>query len=300
MSSRIPTSQIYKGAHQCVATAKEREAKTAEKAATQKEIIRPSDNPTAYMKASAVKDDLGSREVIGDNAKYAQNVLSSTETLFEQVNEGLIRAYELTLSISGDTGGGEQGRKAVLSEVEGIYQSMLQTLNYKFGPRTLLAGYKSQGPAFNRDGNFVGGKGEIEIEVDKGSRVAITVNAERAVLGKGMPNGVNIIESMKSLMEGLRENDTDKIRPQIDSLQKGVEQMSMVRAEIGGRMKAVESAMGRNAHHEVDMKTVLSEMEEVDAVKVFSDLARDQTILQAALATSKKIIDGQNAGILLQ
>src|SRR5262249_46750997 len=101
MSTRISTSQIFSTAQANVSEARDKEMISAEKAATNKEITRPSQNPSGWLTAAALKDSLSSRDTMAKNAAMAQHVLNTGDTLLGQVQDSLQRARELAISASG-------------------------------------------------------------------------------------------------------------------------------------------------------------------------------------------------------
>lgn len=289
-TSRVSTSQMFTNAQGHVATARDREQVSGEKAASQKEINRPSQDPAGWMLASSLKDDQSVRETLAKNAQVASHVLTATETIFEQAQNYVTRAYELTIGAAGTPMGGPSSREFTLAEVKGIYEGLLQAFNFRFGSRTLMAGYGSQGPAFDAAGKFVGDKGVLEIDIDKDLRLPLTMSAERHVLGQGAAGGVNILDTFQRLMDGLGRDDTTVVNGTIEDLKRGIEQLSAARAELGTRMQTIDRAVDRHTSHGISSKDQISKIEDADAIKVFSDLARDQTILKAAISTSEKIL----------
>ena len=142
--------------------------------------------------------------------------------------------------------GGAVGRQGALTEVSGIYDGLLQALNFKYGSRTLLAGHHSQGPAFDANGNFLGDSGTLDIDIDKDLRVPLTMSAEQHILGQGRVGGVNILTTFQRLMKGLGTDDTDLIQGTLEDMKRGIEQLSSARAEVGTRMQNIDRAMGRH------------------------------------------------------
>ncbi len=297
-TSRVSTGQMYTNAQNHVAAARDKEQISAEKAGTQKEINRPSQDPSGWMLANNLKDDKSVREIISKNAGVANHVLAATETIFEQAQQYVGRAYELAIANSGTSLGGPVGRLGALEEVKGIYDGLLQTLNFRFGSRTLLAGHQSQGPAFDAMGNFLGDSGVLAIDIDKDTQLPLTVSAERHILGQGELKGVNILTAFQRLMEGLGSDDSLLIQGTLEDMKSGIEQLSMARVEVGARMQIIDRALDRHATHLISTSDQVSKIEDADAMQVFSDLARDQIILKAAISTSEKILS-QNPGDLL-
>lgn len=291
MPTRIATSQIYDRSQKNVATARERESISSDKAASGKELTRPSQDPSGYMIASALKDDLTVGETMMKNAELGSRVLSMTETVFTQLQEATQRAYELAIASSGESPSTQASREFTIGEIENLYQSVLQTLNTRYGNRTLLAGHKSSRPAFDQNGMFMGDSGEINIEVGRGLKVPINVSAEKAILGKGLENGLNILSPFQNLISGIKMNNTEMIHGTLESFRKATDQLSLIRGEIGARMSQLSRSIDNQQQAKIDGTTAVSAIEDADAIKVFSDLARDHTVLQASVSTTQKLLN---------
>ncbi len=288
MAGRISTPQIFDRANTHIASAREKEILSSEKAASGKEIVRPSQDPAGYMVATALKDDLAIIGTTLKNANAASRVLNLTEGVVAGLQDTLQRAYELAVSAAGD--GSTQVRKYSLSEIETLYDSCIQVLNTRYGNRTLLGGFKTDQVAFDKQGNFLGDGGQIEVEVARGLYIPINISGERAVMGVGVDGGINVLSPLKSLIEGLKSDNSEMIQKSLEGFIKANDQLSLIRGEIGSRTAQIDRAVNSQEQISVDSTSAVSEIEDADAVKVFSDLARDQNVLRAAISTSNKIL----------
>ena len=290
MAGRISTPQIFDRTHAHVANAREKEVISSEKAATGKELVRPSQDPAGYMISNALKDDLSTLNTTTKNAAAAMKVLDMTESVFSNLQDTMQRAYELAVAAAGEGVSSDATRKFTASEVETLFDSSIQLLNTRYGSRSLLAGFKSDQPAFDKTGKFLGDAGQIEIEIARGLRVPVNISADRAVLGNGIVGGINLLEPLKTFVMGLRQNDTKLIQASLEGFGRVNDQISLVRGEIGARTSQIERSLNSQEQIKIDSISAVSEIEDADAVKVFSELSRDQTVLNAAISTSQKIL----------
>lgn len=298
MSTRISTAQIFHRSQEHIRSAKEKENISADKSSSMKELDRPSQAPAEWTIAANLKDDVSVRETLAKNASMATHALTAAENIMTQAQDITQKLHELALSASG-TAVGDVSRH-LLPEAQGLYQSLVQAFNTRFGSRTVLAGYKSEGPAFDLQGNFLGDSGKIEIEIDRGLKVPINVSGEEAVLGKGLKDGVNILATVQQLIAGLQVDDKELIRGSLEGLNKATDQLSLSRTRIAGSMLEIERAINTNSMNNISNKDAISKIEEADAIKVFSELARDQTVLRAAMETSRKLLTESPVDILFK
>ncbi|MFM8269696.1 MAG: hypothetical protein ACKN9V_05850 [Pseudomonadota bacterium] len=300
MSSRISTSQLFSNAQNHITTAREREVSSSTKAATQKEVTRPSQAPGQWTVAANLKDDLSIREGIAKNAKFANSFLTASDNTLAQLQELVGRTHELAIEASGSASVGPEQYHRVLPEVEGLFQNVLQALNTEFGHRPVFGGYQSQQKAFDADGRFQGDGGKIEVEIDRNLKVPVNLSGSQIILGEGLQRGVDLIDTYQTLLAGLREGDIENVRASLDGLTGIVDQLSLGRSQIAGSMTEIQKALDSHQIQQEQGQKVISELEDADPVKVFSELVRDQTVLRAAIETNRKVLNEDPVGALLK
>lgn len=289
--ARISTPQIYHRTELNTENAREKEAQSSQIASSQKKIQRPSDDPTSWVTAKNLKDDIFLRESIAKNATIATGTLAATENIFGQIQEYVQRAHELAISSAGSMiVDAKTPRQSVLAEVKALFESMRTALNSSFNGRTLLAGYQSQLPAFDTDGNFIGDNGRIEIDIDKGLKAALNVSTEQIVLGRNREGGVDIPKLFQRLIVALEAGDRTLIGTTLEDFTKSVDQLSLGRAQIGAAQGEIQRALSSESEDKILKKDTVSKIEDVDVIRAFSDLARDQTVLKATLSTTEKVL----------
>ena len=298
MSTRISTAQMFQGAQTKVALARDKENNSSERSSSLKELQHPSDNPGGWVIAANLKNEMAMNDSMAKTGAVANHVMAATEGVLSQLQDYTQRAHELAISASSTTA--PKGRDVLVSEATALYDNVLRALNTRYAGRTLLAGYKSQGPAFDHDGDFVGDNHPFELEVDWQLNIPSNISSQQAILGAGLREGVDIPSAFIRLIDGLKSEDVDTVRGTLDDFMKAVDQLSVARSQIGARIN--ESNQAQDAHTESKIRDsdVVSKIEEADPIKAFSDLARDQTVLRAAISTSEKVLKDNPADILFK
>lgn len=291
---------MYSSQQAHVARAREREVQTAEKATTQKDIQRPSQNPQLWAEAATLKDDLNIRNTVAENVNVAVRTMTAIENVFQTVQEHVQRFHEIAIGAAGKDGTSDAARKFGLSEAKHLYESLLSAVNTKYANKSLFAGYKTDGPAFDHEGNYMGDGNQQEIEIDRGVKLSMGVEGSKAILGQGMLDGVDILKSCKTLVDAMEADNADGVFASISDLYKSIDQVSTFRAELAGRLNRLDRQLEDHAEKTIQTTDHVSKIEDADAVKVFSDLARDQTILKAAVSTTQKVLSETPADILFK
>jgi flagellar hook-associated protein 3 FlgL len=297
MSTRVSTSQVFSSGLSHLSRLRGNEARTAEKAQTQKDVIKPSDNPTNWVRSQNLKAEISSADKTHTNASLAMHFMTAADTALSQVQQYVQSAH--TLVVTAADSNAERG--PILDQIRALWESSLSAMNARYGGRSIFAGFQTLKPAFERDGEYVGDDGRIEIHLEPGmNTVPMNVSAEKFFLGDDLPEGTNLVDTFTGLIEALEDDDLDEIRAQLPNLLQLNEQMSAARAEVAGRMSQVKQAIEAFGVEKIETLDAISKLEDVDAMKVFSELAKDQTVLKAALDTNHKVLTETPADILFK
>lgn len=328
-------------------------------AATGKKLLNPSDDPTGATKVLSNRADLKNAEQYEKNILSAKIFLDTTESTLAQLGEAIVRAKELALQSASDTIG-EQQRVMIGSEVEQIYNSVLEMSNRRVGERYLFGGFKTQSTPFNREGEYQGDDGEMKIQSQQGNFVAMNLTGDRVFLGRAIgqdnyirqpevvpldvdqlqeyklseterelqneqnlagriedrgtegarepasvgriqglgktdptssDDGVNIFKLMHGLGMALKTNDKLSIQEALEPLDQALNQINLVRAEIGGRTNQLNAASEGIQKAVIDNKSLTSQIEDADLFQTMSDLSKSDTALKGTLETSSRILN---------
>lgn len=158
-------------------------------AATQKRVTKPSDDPLAASRVLTNRIDLQGAKQFSKNLTYAKSFLEYTDQSLGDVSEILMRAKELALSQSNDASGNEESRRVVATEIEQLYNQIVNIGNRKMGDRFIFGGFKTQTAPFTEAGEYQGDGGEMNIHIDKSAFIAMNVPGGRVFLGDGVDRG---------------------------------------------------------------------------------------------------------------
>lgn len=322
-------------------------------AATGKKLTTPSEDPTGAAKVLTNRTELKNLEQYEKNVGSAKNFLETTESTLGQLGEALIRAKELALQAASDTVG-EPQRVMIGSEVEQIKNSVLEMSNRRVGERYLFGGFKTQSAPFTKDGEYKGDDGEMKIQSQNGTFVAMNLTGNRVFMGRGIGqdstyvrpsdnvpadtqqlqdykmsevdreflnnqeddnyietrgpasvgrvqtlstkdpvtgnSGVNVFSMLRSLDVALKTNDKAAIQDSLEPLDEALNQVNLMRAEIGGRVNILNSASDIIHKQTVDNKALTSQIEDADLFETMTDLNKSDTALKGTLETSNKVL----------
>ncbi len=298
--SRVATAQSYLQADQAISQAREREMQSAQTATKLQAVSKPSDSPTSWVVSRNLKDENSVQQSTARQALIATDVMNATETALAQVQQYLNRTHELALAAASmHIVDAKAPRESILAEVKRIFEGVITTLNTSFNNRSLFGGHQTKGLAFDRIGNYLGDDQRINIEIEGGDRQPINISARELILGESN-GGVNIVNLFHQLIQGIETTDTRQIGETLGGFTQAIDQLSLGRAQLGAVMSRVNTAIQTGEESSILRKDAISKIEEADAVRAFTELAKNQTVLKATLQTTQKVLQEVPEDILFK
>ncbi|WP_338670136.1 flagellar hook-associated protein FlgL [Pseudodesulfovibrio methanolicus] len=119
------------------------------KAQTQKDINKPSDDPTGMTRILDHRDTLRSLDQYGENISTAKGWLGSADEALMQVSTILTRAKELATQVATGTVDADN-REQVSYEMRSLFEQLISLSNSDFEDKSIFAGHKTDGSAFKQ------------------------------------------------------------------------------------------------------------------------------------------------------
>lgn len=306
MGVRITTSMLYRTALADVARTRAQLANSQEQASSGLRVNRPSDDPVQAHAAMVLRDALAATAQFERNATQAQGRVRATEDALADSIDALTRARELAVSGSNGTLDAVS-RGAIAAEVEGLHRRLLANANDSFQGAHLFAGHTADQAPFSATGPFVGGSpapgvvwsgdsNEVQIEVDDGVRLPVSLDGRRVFQGDGNGDGSpdagseNLFSVLGDLRDALQANDPAAVSATLDRLDRGLTQLNVERTRIGAVDSELDTQQRALSNRTVGLTTRLSEAQDADVAAVFSSLARQEAALQASLQATARLL----------
>lgn len=179
-------------------------------AATQKRVVKPSDDPMSASRVLSNRVDLQGNKQFLKNLSYAKSFLDYTDQSLGDLSEAISRAKELTISQANDASSSETSRQVVATEIKQLLDQMIQIGNRKLGDRFIFGGYKTTTQPFDVEGTYKGDQGEMLIHVDKGSFIAMNMPGNKVFMGEGLSNHTTKSQIQATTVEQLNEQRMEK------------------------------------------------------------------------------------------
>jgi len=291
ITQQTMTGQVTEGLQR----AYQRLARTQEAVTTGHRINHLSDDPIG---AARVLGLLGFEQSLNQYEKNLNTALSAFEpadSVLDTVVDRLVRAKELAISMANDSNSPDQ-RLQTSKEVRELFNQVLNFANTNVENRFIFAGFINGTPPFSAGGgavNYAGDGGEIFVQTSSISSIAINVPGDRLFQGAGLAAGVDIFDIYLDLESALQNNDVsgaDGIRTQIGRIDTAIDQVLSFRAEFSARVDHAQVAKEAISVMKIQNNQRRSQIQDADALAVYSDFARYQQAFQAALQSSSEVI----------
>ncbi|MBT6326828.1 MAG: flagellar hook-associated protein FlgL [Bdellovibrionales bacterium] len=266
-----------------------------------KNVTKPSDNPIGNAEALQIDTVTSNNKQFLKNSDYALFNLNIMEKSLEDLSNILMKAKEITIAQSSDLSNAT-ARKNVSQEIKQLYDQSLNIANKKIGNRYVFSGYATTNKPFNTDGTYNGDKGEIKIEISKENFIPVNIPGEKLFIIEDSPQKEDKIENngrdlasvntstvpdsvflqLSTLNTALESNDTDKIQGLIDRFDSSISKLITERTKIGAISNTVMNAKNQIESENVENASYKSKLVDADVGELFSDIAKQQQILQNA------------------
>jgi flagellar hook-associated protein 3 FlgL len=249
-------------------------------------ITKASDSPGGAVIAMQTRSDMATLNQYSRNGDDGMGWLNQADTALTSASTQLNRARELVLTgLSSGSSSSVQAREAIALEVDNIRGSMIDLANTTYLDRPIFGGTTSGSVAYDDTGLYKGDNGEVNRAIGGNATVRVDTSGD-TVFGAGTGNVFNLLER---IADDLRHNpsalNTDLA--DVDTAQKRV-QTGL--SGVGSRYNQISQMQQAAENRVLDLRSQLSDVEDIDLPKTITELSLQQTAYQAALAATAKVI----------
>ena len=271
--------------------------------ATNRKIVRLSDDPVGVIKSLNARSRLDSINQYKRNLSDAQGWLSQSETAAGELNEILKRVYELTVRMANEVST-PQDRQAYSFEIKELMDQVVVVGNSTLGDKYLFGGYNVTRAPFeiNAAGEMTFNKASmtdpmdaaaladlddiIHYEIGFGIDMPIQVSGV-ALMGAGENN---IYGRIKEFYELANSDELEDISLYIDLFQDLQKNVLTVMAEIGGRQNRLEMMNARFDQDIINYTKMKSDVEDLDQAEAIMNYSMAEAVYRAALSVGGRIL----------
>jgi flagellar hook-associated protein 3 FlgL len=218
---RITTSMVQRNVLADLNSLSSQLAKTQAKAASNKEITRPADDPFKASQAMGLRSNLGANEQYLRTIQDSTGWMDSTESALDSIGGFVSRAHTLVLQASTDTSDAN-ARKAIATELTQIIDGIKQSANASYGGKYIMAGTAIETPPYQMGANdaYAGDEAGLDPAIpgvvrEIGPGVTMTINTvAREFLGDGQAAADNkLLHTLRNVLDHLNADDGPRCGP---------------------------------------------------------------------------------------
>lgn len=278
-----------------------------------KRLLSVADDPTDAKRILELRGAAASVGQFRRNIESARARLEPVESALSSLNDILTRLREL--AVSADT---EEGQFDLIKpEVEQLYDEIVRIANTRSSHGYLFAGFATDAAPFTKVGNFVDGivdeatpdpdvvfsgdAGVVRIQIGEASTIAVNVTGSAVFEGDfSAPSGtdsgrVNIFDVVRELRNRLEDPGNPAFSvpgpaEMIDELDLAINQVLEVRSRIGADLNRLDITDSQLQSLEIIHEAERSALEDVDLIRASTELAQRETVYQASLAVTARVL----------
>jgi flagellar hook-associated protein 3 FlgL len=268
---------------------------------TGKKLNKPSDNPTDTITALNIRTKLTEIEQYTRNISSAKTQLTNTETVVTALNDIVEDAN--TLTIQGASDNYSAADKDSLSyEIDDLLEQVYNYANSTSSSSYIFSGTQTDTSPYqavrNADGEITSVKttgtgGDINYVVGENISIKVNVNGEDL-----FESGTNIFDTLISIRDDLRANNTDALTEDLNKLSDVSEKIINIESIIGSRTNRVEAAESRAEDDITSFKEYLSDAEDIDSAEAILNYQQELLSYQVALQAGSRILQYSLADFL--
>jgi flagellar hook-associated protein 3 FlgL len=256
--------------------------------ATGRRINVPSDDPAAAATALRHRTDVSMSEQYTRTVQAASSRLSAADTALGGLTEVLQRARELTIK-SGAGSLGQDQINSIATEINQLLHSAVQIGNTNFGGQFLFAGTRTTTAPFSVATEvppavvYSGNANAIEQDVGQGVKVRVDLPGDQTI----QP----VMNALIQIRDALTAGDTDAAtQAGLAALDNSLDGVLQTRGSVGARVNRLEDLHSRLDDERTNLKTLQSNLEDVDMADTIVQLNIARNVYEASLGAAAKAI----------
>ena len=237
-----------------------------------------------------VKIGLEENRQLQDNNNFANRKLTVMESAVAALMDTATRAQTLAIQRTND---GSSFPGMMSPEFESLLDQAVGLLNSDMEGRYLFGGSRTDrspvalDPAFVNfgmadDTYYQGDDIELHVRADTNVEIAYSMSADRSGFQE-------LIGGLRGLITGDQLDDSDMLENSLGLIHDSLGKIADYQAEIGTRQNLLDRINVRHADTELYLENRISEIEDIDVTEAITRLARDQIMLESAMATISRL-----------
>ena len=249
-----------------------------------------SDQPDAASEALKLRSKLQALGGYQNTSAEAKEWLEANEGAFQSLENLATRAIETVTRGLNDTVSASDRAGVLAGQIDSLLAQAIADGNTTHKDQFIFAGFQTGDQPFTQIDpntvNYAGDQNSIRVRISPNENMAVNFDGS-ALLS---PFFNRLIEARNALSN----NDMTALGSALTNLQGSLTTIAEAHAENGMRARQAQSASGRLEDSILEVKSMLSQREDVDLAEAISLLRNQETTYQAVLEVSQRAISALN------
>lgn len=248
-----------------------------------KKVNVPSDDPAAASDMLRLRSEQRVSSQYARNAGDAGSWLQTVDTAITSSTAALRKVRDLTIQ-GGNGALGPSSLNALADEIESLRDTMLSNANTTYVGRSVFAGTSDAGVAFDAAYAWTGTGASVERRVSSTTTVRVDGDGQ-AVYGSGNASVFALVDRIVTTLRAGQDPTGE-----IGAIDTRLDAMLSELASVGARHKNVLTTQQTLAAQEVETKSRLADIEDVDLATIILDLQSQEVAYKGALGAAAKVL----------
>ena len=253
-----------------------------------KVITRPSDDPAGTVSALQLRGEISRQDQFARNATDGIGWLGTLDTALTSANSTLRRVRDLVVQGMSAGSNSTQSLSALATEVSSLRDTLISDANTNYLGRPVFGGATAATNAYSTTGTFQGDSVAVSRTIGAGNSVRVDVNG-RDVFGNDS-TGQDVFTLLSTIASNLKSGNTAALGSNLTALDAHSSNIVTKLADVGARYSRVEDVRTNSDSKQLDLKSSLSGIEDVDLPKTLMNISLQQAAYQAALKSTASIV----------
>ncbi len=264
---------------------REQEAQTLERLSTLKRVNRGSDAPEDYHRIRNNRTDLQTNKAFTDVLGHTTHLFQMTEDALGGIRDALDEARTLALSGTSILHNAEE-RITVADQIAQLRLTIINRLNTQSEGQYLFSGTDTTTQPFQDPitGNYSGNGDAIDVRLSATDTLRTNYTGDAIAFGPGgQGSSDDILQTLADLETAFRTNNAAAIDAALPLFNPLLDRVNQTIGELGARGQRLMFEQNHYSAFELDLQTVISDLEDADLAEEAVNLDAVQNQLQAQL-----------------
>jgi flagellar hook-associated protein 3 FlgL len=303
---RVSENSLINNAIRNMGDAEERYYQLQQRASSQKTFQQVSDNPGVVSQVLSLRSSLQASQAYQSTAQSTQGWLDTNDNAFKGLADLATTAISTVTQGLTDSANDTVRKDTLAPQLDSILQNAVDLANSDYNGRYIFSGYQVSQRTFTYntttkvvDYNTPGPAGTPEIQLrDLGPGQTIAINFMGDTAVKPLLDAITHARDALAPASGVF--DRTQLSASLDELKNAMDTMGTYQTQNGVRQRQVTTFLDQMDTTQTEIKSLLTDKEDVSMAESITQLQHQQTVYQAVLEVGQRAISTLNLFNLLQ